>query len=596
MMTRTKRQNERLCLQQSALDSMQEDESTPSDTAKAVNPPQYLPPANDRPLGRRRWSSDVLFASALNLVELDEFNDASSSSFHTSGAVESPLHAFHRSSSIQDDLHRYLSCVDLLALQEQVGKPQDVRSDEEMADLWSLWRLNDNNFHSILYHDILMHIFTFLDIDSLAAMSSTARRLNFECFYYLQLSLQQAISGNNCFSSSLEGYGILSRLSKIDGTAAQQILQTYLDSNRSLPTLPLPHRLAYWRQLMHATPATTSPTTAAIATALLMVGAASFMNADEMVSDGGLPSWVLGVFGSLAAARAAVQKLSPPAPHAVQSSSAASAPLTPNHEGLHSPDPYVHVPSQALEVTNPGGPAITELATATFPEQQLQLPTLKVPSGCVGAYLRAVANAHHQMTAWVQAERRHRYQSLDPVRRRQVEVAFLEACAADDYATVLNLVQEQATVDVDGFFATSVEGIVSCGLHQAALHGASRVVEFLCRGIHDTDDADDGGCCTVNLQDANGWTALHYAVGANRVDAIHALLRCGASPDVEAANGYTPGTWATRLQNHNVARLLHSHRDHHGNRATGQDWTPLRPLATAASRFWALIPPLPSRS
>ena len=44
-----------------------------------------------------------------------------------------------------------------------------------------------------LYHDILMNVFTFLDAASLAAFSETARRPNFECFYFLELQLQRAL-------------------------------------------------------------------------------------------------------------------------------------------------------------------------------------------------------------------------------------------------------------------------------------------------------------------------------------------------------------------------------------------------------------------
>lgn len=44
----------------------------------------------------------------------------------------------------------------------------------------------------------------------------------------------------------------------------------------------------------------------------------------------------------------------------------------------------------------------------------------------------------------------------------------------------------------------------------------------------------------VDLQDDNGWTALHFAVQAKKVDIVRALLEHGANPNLVNAHGNGP--------------------------------------------------------
>lgn len=58
------------------------------------------------------------------------------------------------------------------------------------------------------------------------------------------------------------------------------------------------------------------------------------------------------------------------------------------------------------------------------------------------------------------------------------------------------------------------------------------------------------------LAKANGWTALHFAAGANSVSSVRILAEHGAKLTIEASNGYTPYHWAERLSNEEVAQEL----------------------------------------
>ncbi len=155
---------------------------------------------------------------------------------------------------------------------------------------------NFNNMDDFLLHDVLMNVFSYLDGRSLASFSETARRPNFECFYFLELQLQRAllvgdshyycgVSHCNCdddddnirvdedtvthvqrenndphlfasneviptFEGSIAGTGVISRLASMDREAARRIVQTYLDSNTSIHAMPLRHSLAYFRQVL----------------------------------------------------------------------------------------------------------------------------------------------------------------------------------------------------------------------------------------------------------------------------------------------------------------------------------------------------------
>ena len=60
----------------------------------------------------------------------------------------------------------------------------------------------------------------------------------------------------------------------------------------------------------------------------------------------------------------------------------------------------------------------------------------------------------------------------------------------------------------------------------------------------------------ISSVNANGWTALHFTVGSDHVQAIQVLASHGCDLTVEAGNGYTPYHWAEHLSNHDVATEL----------------------------------------
>merc|ERR1712238_608509 len=140
---------------------------------------------------------------------------------------------------------------------------------------------DNDSIEDIFSHDIIMQIFTYLDAHSLKRFSETARRPNFEAFYFLQLQLQQAllvqnndniadndtivINNNNdlnrrhnnnnanthdyhSLSTTIEdSTSILSRVAKENMTKAKEIIQQYQNSNTTLRNMPLSYSLAYVR-------------------------------------------------------------------------------------------------------------------------------------------------------------------------------------------------------------------------------------------------------------------------------------------------------------------------------------------------------------
>lgn len=53
------------------------------------------------------------------------------------------------------------------------------------------------------------------------------------------------------------------------------------------------------------------------------------------------------------------------------------------------------------------------------------------------------------------------------------------------------------------------------------------------------------GAISVNMQDEQGYTLLHYAAQNGSLDAVRALLDRGADPTIRAKNGSTAETLAT---------------------------------------------------
>jgi ankyrin repeat protein len=209
----------------------------------------------------------------------------------------------------------------------------------------------------------------------------------------------------------------------------------------------------------------------------------------------------------------------------------------------------------------------------------------KMPSGCVGAYSRAIHNSAHHVKAIIKKSRRARFNALSEEEKRQLSLDFLAACTSNDS---LEHVKEMIrTIEPNDFFLGN-DGSETCALHTAAFHGADQVVEFLCSGIDDTDPQRDGGFCDVNCKDSNGWTALHFAAGANSVAVVRALVSHGAALDVEAHNGYSPKAWAVRLSNEEVAEELTDLQAKAG--VDHGAWMSSQPLTSIANRFFALIP------
>jgi hypothetical protein len=180
------------------------------------------------------------------------------------------------------------------------------------------------------------------------------------------------------------------------------------------------------------------------------------------------------------------------------------------------------------------------------------------PSGCIGAYANAVKSAASEVTRLVKEQRKANFEALPEDEQMELGIRFIGACSSDDNIDIVkDILQKQKKMDVDRFFVGPDE-TETCALHAAAFNGAEKVLEFLCGGIDENDPSKDCGLCDVNLLDANGWTALHFAAGANSVLSVRVLAEHGAKLTIEAGNGYTPYHWAERLSNEEVASELAS--------------------------------------
>jgi ankyrin repeat protein len=60
----------------------------------------------------------------------------------------------------------------------------------------------------------------------------------------------------------------------------------------------------------------------------------------------------------------------------------------------------------------------------------------------------------------------------------------------------------------------------------------------------------------VNLQDENGWTALHIAASVNNQEIVEILVDAGANLDMETLDGYTALDLALQNDNNQMAHIL----------------------------------------
>jgi hypothetical protein len=556
-----------------------------------------------------------------------------------------------------------------------------------------------NNTGDVFYHDILMNVFHFLDDQSLRSFSETARRPNFEVFYYLQLQLQQSLlvapdsdeSSNydgqsevdkedchyhakiNSQRSPIAGSMYISRLARLDAEKAQCVVNEFLDSNSTLRTMPLSHSLAYARRyLLHHGFSRMFPNSTAdndshlsynnnynslalasrAALFVTVVGAASLMSTmsggDTTAITNSLESFGtelpnvlfrVGFVGSLMGAarqmsdteqRAAIietaeqmtrsmkelpsslMRAKPKKLHNIEESN--------GNSGRSIAPPQFRLPSifemrEQLQVmlsklaaneqersgmlSNPYDHLEADLDRQKDDEKSESVDTnykeddkktrikmsRKMPSGCVGAYARAIRTSSHLVKKLVKEARKSNFEAKSPEERQQLSLEFLNACSSN--VTLLRVKEMVQSIDVDGFYVGN-DGSETCALHTAAFHGADQVVDYLCSGISENESHADGGLCDINMTDNNGWTALHFAAGANAASVVQVLASHGAKLQVEAQNGYSPLQWAIRLSNNDVAQLLTelvSNAD-----KTQTTWMTRKPLTSLANRFFSLMP------
>lgn len=559
------------------------------------------------------------------------------------------------------------------------------------------------------YHDILMQVFTFLDPNSLLSFSETARRSNFEVFYFLQLQLQQALlleeeSKDSEASGEISGpperaenysASIVSRVARLDMGKAREIVEEYQDSNSTLRTMPLSYSLAYVRHYLlrngihkmfssdcdanndsnnnTSSAGTQSPnfassqTLASAAIFVTFMGAASIVSTSEapmaMMTDLGseLPNVLfrVGFVGSLMRAISetergtAMKERAEKMARSMQELPAALMParrmqklIAQTQDGDHTSseaiesnnidneqsqaqpqrmnfvlpslyemrhmlqhmmsnniaagsderrqsllfDPYGHLPPQKVEDKTKSqddreDPTMIQ-STDNADINTIRTADRKMPSGCVGAYSRSIHKATEYVTSQTRTKRKSMFESLSSEEQRLRSLEFLRVCSSND--TIDRVKDMISVMDVNRFYV-GTDGNETCALHTAAFHGADKVVEFLCAGIDLQDSRLDGGLCDVNAKDDNGWTALHFATGANSIAAVRVLARYGALLNEEAHNGYTPLTWANRLSHIGIADELRERMSMVGT-DQGGTWIYSKPLASIANHFFSLIP------
>lgn len=427
-------------------------------------------------------------------------------------------------------------------------------------------KAEESTSNEILYQDVMMHVLSFLELDDLAAFSETSKTSNYECFYYLQHQLQRASLKE---VPSVHGLDIVARLASLDSSKLETLLQEYLESNTSLrhPPLSLTMVRQWIKNHVHHPPHRSALAARAALLVTFLGGAASWMSEHYSAIDAADVSYIvlrLGVVGSLMGAAMVSE-------NEKRSMIERMEALAHRMKGMSATTVYA-----AYKSTRENG-RIDDISSMAHAPQQ-------VPSGCVGAFRRALVGSRNAIADIVSARRSAAFSSFPKPIQDQLSTALIDACASDDtLETVKFLVQKQCVPVVS--FHVGSDGTQTCPLHASAFYGSLQILDFLCCGVGDNiNGEEDGGMADVNSKDMNGFTALHFAAGSNNPLTVQVLLRHGAK-DVEAVNGYTSLQWALRLQNAEVAAELQLH-DHH------QQWNVLsrQPLSSLARQILSLVP------
>jgi len=389
------------------------------------------------------------------------------------------------------------------------------------------------NAVDVLYHDILMQVLAFLNPVDLVSFSETGRRANFECFYYLQLQIQRALQYVDGGVQPLVGTATFSRLAVVDEMEAQKLAHEFLDPHASLRTIPLTQRLEFLRQafLEASHPGDSANVKAGLFLTVLGGACASYMSSTDIHAGQALFSLGLGASLMKAAKdRHLFEKFS-------TSPSQRPEHTSPLYAMDHpcSSDPYHHLGLDIDDVQQP--------------------PCLRNPSGCVGSYMRIIRKSSITLAEQIKNHRRSNFLQLSELDRTHLSTNFIDACSSDSSLPLVKSIVTKHGIDVDAFYISS-DGTETCALHCAAFNGACRILEFLCAGFDENNANNDGGLCNVNIQDSNGWTALHFAAGSNCLPAVRILSSHDADLTIEAGNGYTPYHWAERLNNTDVTAEL----------------------------------------
>jgi hypothetical protein len=479
------------------------------------------------------------------------------------------------------------SMADLLSLLEEEGDhhPTSTTSTANVEgsqdNKTDRTTLSSSSSESLLYHDILMNVFEFMDAESLRAVSETSRQMNCEVYHFLSLQLQSALIPVNedtddddneaTILSCIAGVSVIRRLAACNRPKAELIVSKF----SSLRQMPLSHSLAYMRQVILQKTKQSPLASAALLVTLL--GAASSLPSVEAAQTlfklFGATATVMGASaasGMGATFRENLQQRATGMAERAFPSWSVLLRMAAHHHYNHNNDPQR------------GG---SFLAPTTSTDEGNEGNGRATPTGCVGAYARTVREATTCMAQHVKESRQAAFEKLPAADRQALATRFLQACTSNDTLDDVKTIV-QGGINVDGFFVGN-DGTETCALHTAAFNGAHQVVEFLCQGIDDSlCGTCDGGLCDVNLQDSNAWSALHFAAGSNSVDAARILVKYGADWTIEANNGYTPLTWAIRLKHDQVAeefKKLAAEHNHHPR------WMTQRPFTEIASRFFAFV-------